>query len=98
MTIHDFEKEQAKLLHDPDIRNAWLEYLSGYPHVSAFFRSVAQYKNQISIVDGKKAGTDINLYKLFTEQCFNLLRKNGYCGSERRTGQIPSPALGTDLQ
>ena len=80
MTIKDFEKEQATILQDPEIRKAWLHYLSQYPHVSAFFRSAPQYKNQISIVNGKKAGTDINLYKLFTEQCFNLLRKGGYCG------------------
>jgi hypothetical protein len=80
MTIKEFEKEQAKLLKDPDIRKAWLEYLSGYPHLSAFFRSAEQYHNQISIINGKKAGTDINLYKLFTEQCFNLLRPGGYCG------------------
>ncbi|MEH2423961.1 MAG: hypothetical protein V7K48_24565 [Nostoc sp.] len=31
-------------------------------------------------MNGKKAGTDINLYKLFTEQCFNLLRSGGECG------------------
>ncbi len=80
MNIKDFEKEQAKLLKDPDVRKAWLEYLNAYPHVSAFFRSADQYKNQISVVNGKKAGTDINLYKLFTEQCFNLLRNGGYCG------------------
>lgn len=80
MTIHEFEAHQAKLLKDSDLRVAWLEYLSGYPHQSAFFRSSPQYKNQISIVNGKKAGTDINLYKLFTEQCFNLLRPGGHCG------------------
>ncbi|MEK6563668.1 MAG: DNA methyltransferase [Candidatus Omnitrophota bacterium] len=80
MTIKDFEEEQEKLLKDHDIRKAWFEYLNKYPHVSAYFRSAPQYKNQISIVDGKKVGTDINLYKLFTEQCFNLLRKGGYCG------------------
>jgi Putative DNA-binding domain len=80
MTIHEFEKEQAKLLKDKDIREAWLEYLSGYPHQSAFFRSAPQYRNQISVVNGKKAGSDINLYKLFTEQCFNLLRPGGQCG------------------
>jgi hypothetical protein len=80
MTIHEFEKEQAKLLKDKDIREAWLQYLSGYPHQSAFFRSATQYRNQISMVNGKKAGTDINLYKLFTEQCFNLLRPGGQCG------------------
>ncbi len=88
MTIKDFEKEQTKLLKDEDTRAAWLKYQSEYPHVSAFYRSAPQYKNQISIVDGKKAGSDTNLYKLFTEQCFNLLRKacpeqgrrGGYCG------------------
>ena len=80
MTIHEFEKAQAKLLRDPEIQKAWLEYLSSYPHVSAYFRSAAEYKNQISVVNGKKVGSDINLYKLFTEQCFNLLRKGGYCG------------------
>ena len=80
MSIKDFEKEQTKLLKDEDTRAAWLKYQSEYPHVSAFYRSAPQYKNQISIVNGKKAGSDTNLYKLFTEQCFNLLRKGGYCG------------------
>ncbi|MEI6646424.1 MAG: DNA methyltransferase [bacterium] len=80
MTIKDFEKEQSKLLEDEDTRAAWLKYQSEYPHVSSFYRSAPQYQNQISIVDGKKAGSDTNLYKLFTEQCFNLLRPNGYCG------------------
>jgi hypothetical protein len=32
------------------------------------------------MIKGKKAGTDINLYKLFTEQCYNLLRMGGQCG------------------
>jgi hypothetical protein len=80
MTIKEFEKEQAKLLKDHDIRAAWLDYLSSYPHVSAYFRSSPLFKKQISIVGGKKAGTDINTYKLFLEQCFNLLRPGGLCG------------------
>ena len=80
MTIHDFEKEQGKLLKDAEIRAAWLDYLSQFPHISAYFRSAPQYRNQVSIVNGKKAGTDINLYKLFVEQCINLLRDGGRCG------------------
>jgi hypothetical protein len=85
MTIKDFEKEQALLLRDPAIRAAWLEYLSRFPHVSLYFRKAEQYKNQIALVRGidgkeKKAGTDVNLYKLFLEQCFNLLREGGRCG------------------
>ena len=80
MDIKSFEKEQKKLLQDIDVSNAWLEYQSNFPHISAYYRSAEQYKNQISIVNGKKAGTDINLYKLFVEQCFNLLRSGGECG------------------
>ncbi|XZN92004.1 MAG: Eco57I restriction-modification methylase domain-containing protein [Microcoleus sp.] len=80
MDIKSFEKEQKKLLQDIDVSNAWLEYQSKFPHISAYYRSAEQYKNQISIVNGKKAGTDINLYKLFVEQCFNLLRRGGECG------------------
>ncbi len=80
MPIHDFEKEQTKLLCDTDIRAAWLDFLSRFPHVNAYFRSANQYQNQISSVNGKRAGTDINLYKLFVEQCYNLLRHGGRCG------------------
>ncbi len=80
MDIKIFEKEQKRLLQNPEIAEAWLEYQSQYPYISAYFRSSEQYKNQISVVNGKKAGTDINLYKLFLEQCFNLLRPSGECG------------------
>ena len=76
------EKRQIKaaLLEDPAIRGDYLDYQSGYRHVSAFYRSAPQYENQISRVDGRKQGTDINLYKLFSEQCVNLLRAGGACG------------------
>jgi hypothetical protein len=80
MTIKDFEKEQTKLLKKADVRAAWLEYQSRFPHVSLYFRNAPHYANQISVVNGKKAGTDINLYKLFLEQCFNLLKAGGECG------------------
>ncbi|NMG09440.1 DNA methyltransferase [Brasilonema sp. UFV-L1] len=80
MDIKTFEKEQNKLLQNPEIAEAWLEYQSQYPHVSAYYRSSEEYKNQISIVNAKKAGTDINLYKLFVERCFHLLRDGGECG------------------
>jgi hypothetical protein len=80
MTIKDFEKEQARLLKQRDVRAAWLEYSSRFPHVSAWYRSAPQFANQIAVVNGKKAGSDTNLYKLFVEQCFNLLREGGLCG------------------
>ena len=80
MDIKAFEKAQAELLKDTEVKRAWLSYLSGFPHQSAYFRTSPGYANQISVVNGKKAGSDINLYKLFTEQCFNLLRDGGQCG------------------
>jgi hypothetical protein len=80
MRIEDFEKEKAKLLQDSEIRDSWLDYLSRFPYQSAYYRAAPQYTNQISLVNGKKQGTDINLYKLFTEQCYNLLRPGGLCG------------------
>ncbi len=80
MDIKTFEKKQKELLKNSDIAQAWCEYQSKFPYVSSYYRSAEQYKNQISIVNGKKAGTDINLYKLFVEQCFNLLRSTGECG------------------
>jgi len=80
MSIHDFQEEQGKLLKDKDIRPAWLDYLSGYPHQSAYFRSAPEYAHQIGTMNGKKVGSDLNLYKLFTERCFRLLRDGGQCG------------------
>jgi len=80
MDIKRFEKEQTRLLEDPEIAAAWLDYLSEYPHVSAYFRSAPQFQNQIAVVNGKKASSDVNLYKLFVEQCYNLLRAGGLCG------------------
>jgi len=80
MTIKAFEKEKAKLLQDSEILEAWLAYQSRFPHLSKYFRLSSQYPHQIAVVNGKKTGSDINLYKLFLEQCFNLLRTDGQCG------------------
>ncbi len=62
------------------MREAWLNYLSGFPHQSLYFRSSSQYENQRAVVNGRTTGSDINFYKLFTEQCYNLLRTGGECG------------------
>jgi hypothetical protein len=80
MTIKAFEKEQKKLLKNKEIREAWLEYQSRFPHMSAYFRASSQYASQTALVNGKKTGSDLNLYKLFLEQCYNLLKPGGRCG------------------
>jgi hypothetical protein len=78
--IKAWEKQRAQLLKDPEIQQAWLEYESSYPHVSAYFKLASQFPNQRSIVDGKNVARKINLYAVFTEQCFDLLRHKGECG------------------
>jgi hypothetical protein len=80
MTVKAFEKEQTRLLQDREILAAWLEYLSRFPHQSAYFRAAPQFQYQSAQVNGKRTGSDINFYKLFVEQCFNLLRDDGQCG------------------
>lgn len=81
MRLEDFQEEKADILtKDADIRREWLAYLSQFPHVNLWFRNAPQYKNQTAIIDGKKAMSDLNLYKLFVEQCTHLVREGGRCG------------------
>jgi hypothetical protein len=86
MDIKAFEKEQKTLLEKSGIATAWCKYQSKFPHVSLYYRGADLFRNQISLVNGRKQGTDINLYKLFLEQCFNLLRDGGRCGIILPTG------------
>ncbi|MFC6801502.1 Eco57I restriction-modification methylase domain-containing protein [Deinococcus caeni] len=80
MSIKDFEKEKGKLLADPAILTEWLAYQSSFPYVSAYYRAAPQFAHQSSTVNGKKTGSDLNLYKLFLEQGYRLLRDGGECG------------------
>ena len=43
MTIHDFEKEQAKLLKDEDIRELGCIISASFP-TSSFYRSAPQFR------------------------------------------------------
>ncbi len=80
MTIHEFEEEQSKLMQDSDVRHEWLRFKSQFPHQIVFFREADAYENQTSEVNGRKIGADVNLYKVFLEQSFNLLKGGGQCG------------------
>ena len=80
LKITDWKKQRRKLMEDPEIRDAWLEYASSYPHVSRYIKTTPQYRNQISRMNGKIVSRKINLYSVFTEQCYNLLRGSGTCG------------------
>lgn len=80
MTIKEFDKERGKLLQKPDVRDAWLAYESRFPHMNQYFRSAPEYQKQFAVVDGRKVGSDLNLYKLFVERCYHLVRPGGHCG------------------
>lgn len=80
MSLRDFEKERTRLLKDENIRKAWLQYLSRYPHLARYFKSASQYSHQLSMIDGKIAASKTNLYKLFVELVYRLLRDGGACG------------------
>ncbi len=80
MDIKDFEKEFQNLMKDKTVQKGWLLYKSNYSHLREYFRFSPQYENQVPIIDGKRHGKDVNLYKLFVEQCYNLLKEGGYCG------------------
>jgi hypothetical protein len=80
MTIKEFEKEQSKLLSDSEVRDAWLAYESQFPHMNQFFRRTDEYRHQTAMVDKRTVGADLNLYKLFTERCFQLARRGGHVG------------------
>lgn len=81
LRIEDWKQQHAKLMEDPDLRDLWLEYASGFAHVSSFFKLSEQYRNQQSLdADGNRIASKINLFKVFLEQCFNLLRPDGQCG------------------
>ncbi|HEX2092562.1 MAG TPA: DNA methyltransferase, partial [Longimicrobiaceae bacterium] len=82
MTIKEFEREQGKLLKNGEVREAWLKYHSRFPHANLWFRTSPQFRaNQHTpVVNRKRASIDLNLYKLFTEQSYHLLRPRGECG------------------
>ena len=80
METQDFVQELQVLMKDTSIKEKYLKYNSFFNHTREYFRFSNQYKNQVPIINGKRHGKDVNLYKLFVEQSFNLLRKGGYCG------------------
>ncbi len=80
MSREEFDARQQQLLQDGTLRQAWERYLSSFPFMSSYFRSASQYESQTSTANGRMVGSDLNLFKLFLEQCYNLLRVGGQCG------------------
>jgi Putative DNA-binding domain len=80
LRIEDWETQRIKLMKDKELCEDWLDYASEFPHQWNWFKLAQQYKNQTSEVNGRAVGNKPNLYSLFTEQCFNLLRNGGLAG------------------
>ena len=80
MDIKDFEKELARLVQEPEVMAAWLAYHSRFNHEREYFFAAPDYRNQVPIVGGRRQRSELNLYKLFIERCYYLLRDGGECG------------------
>ena len=72
LRIEDWDKQFDKLMGVSEIREAWLEYVSRFPHMARWYKKSIDYRFQTSI--------KINLYLLFVERSFHLLRPGGHCG------------------
>lgn len=79
--IEDWKEQYTKLMGDELLRSAWLEYESQFSHQQLWFKQAREYEHQQPVdTEGKKIASKINLYKLFVERCFRLLRPSGQCG------------------
>lgn len=72
LRIEDWGKQFEKFMQNSEVRAAWLEYVSRFPHMSRWYKQSPEYSNQTS--------SKINLYLLFIERSFHLLRPGGHCG------------------
>ena len=71
---------KKKSLKDEKCLISWNKYQDFYKKQMLFFNKSNIYEHQTSIVNGKMAASDINLYKLFVERSYQILKNKGYCG------------------
>lgn len=76
----EFNEIKSNLLRDSELMQDWLEYVIKNTIQMNYFHLTPNFSYQSIEIDGKKTGGDLNLYKLFTELSFKLLRSHGYCG------------------
>lgn len=81
MKREKFDPIQQELCEQDEIKQSWEKYLSSYGHMSSWYSQAEDYEFQVSKANGRKVGSDINLYKLFLERCYRLLRVGGVSGN-----------------
>ncbi|MFX1283050.1 MAG: Eco57I restriction-modification methylase domain-containing protein [Promethearchaeota archaeon] len=88
LTKYGVDKKEAKkiivnLLEQEHIKKQWDNYRRSIRLVGAYFRS-KEYQYQSDEIQGvditRTVSGDLNLYKLFLERIYYLLRPRGYCG------------------
>ena len=68
-------KRQGELFETmPRIKDKWEEELNRIEQGSIYFRHTDNFSNQSWTVEGKKTGSDINLYKISVERFLQLLK------------------------
>lgn len=80
LTKDEKNKIQNELLKGPNIVTEWNRYQRSIELQQEYFRNSTEYQHQSGEIDDEETGGDINLYKLFLEQYFLLLKKDGMCG------------------
>ncbi len=71
---------QELLSKRPYLKKQWTEYNAHYEALSTVFKDEKNYQFQSAEVMGKRVSGDLDLYKLFTEKVYQLLKDGGEIG------------------
>ena len=71
---------QELLSKRPYLKKKWTEYNAHYESLSTLFRDEKNFQFQSAEVMGKQVSGDLDLYKLFTERAYQLLKDGGIIG------------------
>lgn len=71
---------QELLSKRPYLKKKWTEYNAHYEALSTLFRDEQYYQFQSAEVMGRKVSGDLDLYKIFTERVYQLLKNDGIAG------------------
>lgn len=71
---------QELLVKRPYLKKKWTEYNAHYESLSTLFRDEKYFQFQSAEVRGKSVSGDLDLYKLFAERAYQLLKDNGIVG------------------
>ena len=74
LRIEDWEAQFTDLMSDQHVRDSWLTYANRFPHMLSFYKKAPDFKYST------EKGGKLNLYMLFLERCFHLVRHGGHCG------------------